>query len=164
MTAPLPASPLLARLRPYPVTALAAATLLSWTGRLGLAWSDRTLSAAGKVTATVPVVIFVAVGAVLVAVVVRRRGPDVGDGGRRFVRLAVLWTTGYWLVRLPIIVTHPADDRYTVGFKAFHTVLAVVAWALSALAWRSVRTANDSGDEVTKSQTHLSGALRKEHA
>lgn len=132
------------RLRPYPVTALAAATLLSWTGRLGLAWSDRTLSTDGKVTATVPVVIFVAVGVGL-AVVVRHRGADVGDAGRRFVRLAILWTAGYWLVRLPIILAHAADDRYTVGFKAVHTVLAVVAWGLSALAWRSVRAARTAG-------------------
>ena len=56
----------MSRLRPYPVFALAAWSLFLWTSRLGLAWKTAG-STAGKVLATVPVAIFVALGLALLA-------------------------------------------------------------------------------------------------
>lgn len=130
--------PLGDRLRPYPVAALAAWTLFSWLQRLGNAWGDEALSTAGKVAATVPVAVFTALGIALAVVVLRHADPDLGATGRRAVQAAVVWTVGYWVVRLPFILLHTADERYTVGFKVVHAGLAVIAWGLSAWAWRSV--------------------------
>ncbi|MBI2710670.1 MAG: hypothetical protein HYX34_13415 [Actinobacteria bacterium] len=128
----------MARLRPYAVAALVAWTLLTWTGRLGLAWSDDASTLAGKVLATVPVVAFVALAAAA-GVALLRSGP-VLDGAARVLAVGLAgWSVVYWAVRLPLILAndHPA------GFKVVHAVLAVVAaglagWVMRALGGLSV--------------------------
>ena len=134
----------MSRLTPRPPFVLIAWTLLLWTGRLQLAWAATDDSAAAKVLATVPVVIFVA-SAVAAAVALLRRS-DVRscwtpidrsvERARLAVSVLVVWTVGYWLVRLPMILA----DAHDAPFKAVHTVLALVSWAIACwVAWRTLR-------------------------
>ena len=121
------------RIRPLPVAVLAAWTLVLWTGRLGLAWGSSG-STASKVVATVPVVLFVVLGALAAAVVLRTEAPRLIGSDRRIALAIAWWTVAYWVVRLPIIWF----DGRSVGFKGVHTVLAVLSWAASAWAIRSL--------------------------
>lgn len=123
------------RLRPWPVTVLAVLTLVMWTGRLGLAWGTAG-STAAKLWATVPVAVFVALGVVSLAAVLRARGPVLSVQDRAVVLATAGWTIGYWVVRLPIIWF---DGRST-GFHLVHTVLAVISWTAALAAIRAVRT------------------------
>lgn len=123
------------RLRPLAVTVLGALTLVMWTGRLGLAWgTDGSL--ASKLWATVPVVVFVALGAAALAVVLRSPGPHLGPRERTIAGVVAWWTIAYWAVRLPVIWF----DGRSVGFKGVHTVLAVVSWAAAGWVIRSLRS------------------------
>lgn len=128
---------MLDRLRPWPVTVLAVLTLVMWTGRLGLAWKTAG-STASKLWATVPVAVFVALGVVALAAVVRAHGPVLRVRDRAVVLAIAGWTIGYWAVRLPIIWF----DGRSVGFHLVHTFLAVVSWAAALAAIRAVRTAH----------------------
>jgi len=121
------------RLRPLPVTVLAVWTLLLWTSRLGLAWGTSG-STASKVLATVPVALFVALGALALGVVLRARDGRLVERDRRLALGIAWWTVAYWVVRLPIIWF----DGRSVGFKGVHTVLALLSWAASAWAVRSL--------------------------
>jgi hypothetical protein len=129
----------MSRLRPYPVLALAAWSLFLWTSRLGLAWKTAG-STASKVLATVPVVLFVALGLALLAVLLRRppdeaRAGRLSGNGRLLVLGAAGWTVAYWLVRIPMILT----DGRSGAFHAVHAVLATVSIGLAAWAWHAVR-------------------------
>lgn len=125
------------RLRPWPVTFLAVLTLAMWTGRLGLAWGTAG-STASKLWATVPVVVFVALGVVVLAVVVRVRGPVLPVRDRAVVLAIAGWTIGYWVVRVPIIWF----DGRSVGFHLVHTFLALISWTAALAAIRAVRTSH----------------------
>lgn len=122
------------RLRPYPVAALAGWTLFVWVSRVGLAWSDDSLTTGEKVLGTLPPVIFVALATVTAVLLLTR---EVGARGPLFAKLVtgfVLFSSLYWGLRLPFILAndHPG------GFKVVHTVLAVVTVALAVPAWLSV--------------------------
>ena len=133
----------MARFRPYPVLALVVWTFVLWAGRLDLAWNVAGGSTTSKVLSTVPVALFVVFALAVVVALLRRRGEtahrDVLVGWPRRLALGlVLWTVGYWLVRLPLIVL----DSHNFAFHAVHTVLAVFSWAFAAWAWKSLA---DSG-------------------
>lgn len=108
---------------------LAGWTLLTWVTRVPLAWSDPDLEVGDKVTATIPVLVFVVLG-VAVAIAVVRRAPVAAT----LAAGLSLWGIGYWAVRLALIVSrdHP------VGFVVVHAVLAVVAAGLGALVLRGL--------------------------
>jgi hypothetical protein len=124
------------RIRPVAVLGLAAWSLVVWTGRLGLAWGTSG-STGSKVLATVPVAIFVALGVALAIVVLSRASAALTEAGRRFAVAVAVWTVGYWVVRLPFILT----DGHGAAFKGVHAVLAVLSWAVAGLALRSLRRA-----------------------
>jgi heme O synthase-like polyprenyltransferase len=126
---------------------LIAWTLVLWAGRLQLAWTAIDDSAGAKVLATVPVVIFVVL-AVVAAVALLRRS-DVRscwtpidrsvERARRAVAVLVVWTIGYWLVRLPMILV----DGHGAPFKVVHAVLALVSWTIAG--WVALRTLRGGG-------------------
>lgn len=122
------------RIRPVAVLSLAVWSLLLWTGRLGLAWGTSG-STGSKVLATVPVAVFVALGVALAIVVLSRASATLGEAGRRFAVAVAVWSIGYWVVRLPFILT----DGHGAGFKGVHAVLAVLSWTIAGLALRSLR-------------------------
>lgn len=132
------------------VAAFAAWTLLTWVGRFRNIWADATLSGGQKALNSVPVMVFTVVGAAVAIVVVRTHGDDLGRAGRRVVQVAAVWSSGYWLVRWPLIVAHD----HPVGFKVVHTVLAAVAWGLAIASWRAVRP------DATDRRAHRSGNAR----
>lgn len=121
MASPLPAGPLSSRTR-IPALALCAWTLFTWVTRVPLAWSDDELSTAGKVVATVPVLVFVVL-AVVVGIAVLTRRPSAAA----WVFGLGLWTVGYWAVRMVMIAT----NGHEVAFVVVHAVLALVASALA---------------------------------
>jgi hypothetical protein len=107
--------------------ALVVWTFFVWTTRIGNIWRDADLDTGGKVGRTALALSFTVL-ALAVAVALWRRA--------RWTGTAVLalagWTVGVWVVRSVGILTADHD----AGFKAVHTVLAVVSIALAALAWR----------------------------
>lgn len=111
--------------------ALAGWTLLTWVTRVPLAWRDAELEVADKVTATIPVLVFVALGVAVAVTVLRRMSTAATVVGG-----LALWSIAYWAVRMALIVTrdHPA------GFVAVHAVLAVVAAGLGVLVLRGLAT------------------------
>jgi hypothetical protein len=122
------------RLRPYPVAGLAGWTLFVWVSRVGLAWSDDSLTTGEKVLGTLPPVLFVLLALATAALML---GRDTGRRPELFGRLATGFagfTAVYWALRLPFILVndHPG------GFKVVHTVLAVVSVALAVAAWRAL--------------------------
>ncbi len=58
----------------------------------------------------------------------------------------MVWTVGYWLVRLPMIST----DAHDLPFKAVHAVLAGVSFALSAWVWRSALSRRSAAWETSE--------------
>ena len=109
--------------------ALCGWTLLTWTTRVPLAWSDDELTTGGKVLATVPVLVFVVLAVVTGVAVLTRRAA----AGTIVLGLAV-WSVGYWVVRMALIAT----NGHPVGFVVVHAVLAIVAGALAVAAGRGV--------------------------
>ncbi len=126
---------MLDRFRPLAVTVLAVWTLLMWTGRLGLAWGTAG-SLGTKLWATVPIVLFVVLAVVALAVVVHRPGGGLDRRGRLICSGIAWWTIGYWVVRLPLIWF----DGRSPGFKLVHTVLALGSWAASTWVLAALRT------------------------
>jgi hypothetical protein len=126
------------RLRPYPVAGLVGWTLFVWVSRVGLAWSDDSLTTGEKVLGTLPPVLFVALALATAALLLGR------DAGRRpdlFGRLAMGFagfTAVYWVIRLPFILV----NDHAGAFKVVHTVLAVVSVSLAVAAWRSASRAD----------------------
>lgn len=115
------------RSRPFAL-ALVGWTFLVWTTRIANIWRDDELGTGEKVGRTGLALSFTVLAiAVLVAVWRRTHRSSL-------VAVAVLagWTAGVWLVRGTGILL--GDEG--AGFKAVHTVLAVVSIALAALAWR----------------------------
>jgi hypothetical protein len=136
-------SPVMDRLRPYAVAGLAAWTLFTWTGRIGLAWSDDSLSTGEKLVATLPIVVFVALG-LAAAVTLLRSGPVLLGAARTLALTLAGWSIAYWAVRLPLILVHD----HPAGFKIVHSVLALVSAGLSAAAIVSVRAARPDPEPV----------------
>lgn len=111
--------------------ALCGWTLLTWTTRVPLAWSDDALDTGEKLLATLPVLAFVVLAALALVAVLRRLPP----AGIAVAALAG-WSLAYWAVRLPLILL----NDHEAGFLVVHAVLALVAGALSALSLRTVAT------------------------
>jgi len=132
------------RLRPYPVAGLVGWTLFVWVSRVGLAWSDESLTTGEKVLGTLPPVLFVLLALATGALLVAGRPELFG----RLVLVFAGFTVVYWALRLPFILVndHPG------AFKAVHTVLAVVSVALAVVAWRAVsRPEAASGRQLSSS-------------
>ena len=104
-------------------------TLLTWIGRVPLLWSSDDQSTASKLGSTVPVVVFVGLGAVAAAELLSRRG-------RTATGVLAVWSIGYWAIRLPMILVHD----HPAGFKVVHAVLALAAAGLSAWTLADLRS------------------------
>lgn len=124
-------APTLTRSR-VPALALAGWTLLTWTTRVPLFLTDDALGAGEKATATLPVLVFVALALVTVVAVLARH-----ERAPLAAALLAGWSLAYWAVRLPLIVAHD----HPAAFYVAHAVLAVVAGALSV--WTLVRLAGE---------------------
>jgi hypothetical protein len=114
------------------VLALVVWTFFVWTARIGNIWRDDSLDTAGKVGRTLLAASFTVLALAVVATWRQRRDATPWQ-------LAVLalagWTTAVWLVRgTSILLAH-----HDAGFKAVHTVLAIVSIGLSAWAVVSLR-------------------------
>jgi hypothetical protein len=134
------------RLRPYPVAGLVGWTLFVWVSRVGLAWSDDSLTTGEKVLGTLPPVLFVVLALATGALLLGGRPDLTGRVATAFAGFTVV----YWALRLPFILVndHPG------GFKVVHTVLAVVSVALAVAAWRAVSRVGPA----TRSQLSSSSA------
>lgn len=121
------------RLRPYPVAVFTALTLLIWSNRIWLAWTNDEDTVAEKLVWSTPITLFVL--AALAVVVAYARRVDVTDGPfRRLVRVFAGGTVVYWAIRAPMILL--ADHE--VPFKVVHGVLALVSITAAVAAWRSL--------------------------
>src|SRR5690606_8736058 len=120
------------RRRPVAV-ALVAWTFFVWTTRIANIWRDEALTTGEKWGRTGLAVSFTVL-ALAVVVTLWRRARQAS-----LVAVGALagWSVVVWVVRDVRIVA--AD--HGAGFKAVHTVLAVVSIALAALAWREARRA-----------------------
>jgi hypothetical protein len=107
--------------------ALVGWTFFVWTTRIGNIWRDADLDTSGKVGRTVLALSFTLLAAAVVVALRRRAGWTNGA-----ILALAGWTVGVWLVRDASILAADHD----VGFKAVHTMLAVVSIVLSVLAWR----------------------------
>ena len=127
------------RLRPLPVAAFSALTLLSWVNRIWLAWTNADDTVAQKVVWSIPIVAFVVAAAVLLVALLR--GGSEASWFRPLVLAFAAATTIYWAIRLPIIWLndHGLTAEEELGFKLVHTVLAVVSVGAAALAARWAR-------------------------
>lgn len=124
------------RRRPF-ATALVGWTLFVWTTRIFNIWGDDGLDTGEKLGRTGLALSFTLV-AVAVAVTVwwgpARRASLVAVGA------LAGWSAAVWVVRATRILV--ADHE--AGFKAVHTVLAVVSIVLAALAWREARAVSEA--------------------
>lgn len=133
----------MARLRPFPVFAFCALTLLIWGNRIWLAWTNDDDTLVEKVVWSVPITAFVVVAAVLAIAMLA----GVDRSARWFVasvRLFAIATIAYWAIRLPFIWVneHDLEPSEELGFRVVHTALAVVSWLAAGFALRAVhRTA-----------------------
>lgn len=121
------------RLRPYPVAAFAAVTLVIWGNRIWLAWTNHEDTIAEKLVWSTPITLFV-IAAVTVAVLLLK-GTDTSTlCFRRLVQMFAGGTVVFWAIRAPMILL--ADHE--VPFKVVHAVLAVVSVVAAVAAWRSL--------------------------
>lgn len=120
------------RLRPRPVAVFVALTLLIWTNRIWLAWTNDEDTVAQKLLWSTPITLFVLASVYLLVRMLtgRARTPSFAPT----VRVFAVGTIVYWAIRVVLILT--AD--HAVGFKAVHTVLAIVSVAAAAVAFRSI--------------------------
>ncbi|MCB0977731.1 MAG: hypothetical protein KDB02_09760 [Acidimicrobiales bacterium] len=128
--------------RPRPVTVFAALTLLIWTTRIPLAWTNPDDSVGEKVIWSTPITLFVIAAAALL--LMQARGAGSTAPFAKLVRAFAAGTVAYWTIRVVIIV---AGD-WSVGFKAVHAVLAIVSCAAAALAWRSLAAGDETPADV----------------
>lgn len=136
----------MARLRPYPVAAFCAVTLVIWGNRIWLAWANEGDTVARKLLYSVPITAFVVAAVVLAAALVA----GVDRSARWFavlVQAFALGTTIYWAIRLPMILAADHD----AGFKVVHTVLAVASVAAAIWAGRTARVGySPDGDRANE--------------
>lgn len=135
------------RLRPVPVTVFAVVTLLIWTNRIWLAWTNDEDTVAQKLVWSTPITLFVIAAAVLLMMILRRRSD--APVFAPLVRVFAGGTIVYWVVRMVLIL----GKDHTIGFKAVHSALAIVSAAFAVGAWRAVDTAA-RGDAPSRDGGH----------
>lgn len=118
-------------------------TLFMWATRTRLIFTEKDLSLGDVIVRVLPVFLFVALALTLVAGL-RTGRPDLP----RLVAVTAVWTSGYWLVRITLIVIHD----HSVGFKAIHVVLAIISTVAVVWAWwqtsgRALRGAPNRGSD-----------------
>ncbi len=124
------------RLRPWPVTVLVAWTLFCWTTRVPLLWTLHQ-SEADKLRETIPVLVFV-VMAVVALVAVIRSGEVLAGRARTAALVLAVWSIGYWVLRLPFILSDPSPDRLR---RRAHDAGGRSRVGLSIWALRTIRPA-----------------------
>lgn len=120
------------RLRPRPVAVFVILTLLIWTNRIWLAWTNDEDTIGQKLVWSTPITLFVIASLyLLVQLLTGRRETALFAP---IVRVFAGATIVYWAIRITIIATgdHP------VGFKVVHAILAIASAAAAVWAWRSV--------------------------
>lgn len=120
------------RLRPRPVVVFVILTLLIWTNRIWLAWTNDEDTMTQKLVWSTPITLFVIASIYLLVQILTDRGAAASF--RSVVRVFAAATILYWALRITIII---AGD-HPVGFKIVHAVLAVASAAAAVWAWRSV--------------------------
>jgi hypothetical protein len=107
-----------------------------WGNRVGLAWLDPDEDMGSKLVSTVPITCFVLAAVAVLAMQATRR-----SGTPPFRTVVAAFSAGtivYWVIRLPLILSHD----HPVAFKVVHTLLAA---ASVALAWRAWQARADGG-------------------
>ena len=150
----------MARLRPYPVTAFCAVTLLIWVNRIWLTWTNGTDSVGRKVLWTLPIGAFVLAASVLVVALVRDVDVD-RPWFRTLVQLFAAGTVLYWAIRMPMIALndHGLTPEEEVAFKAVHAVLAIASVTAAAFAWRWARHDAPVDTEQRRPELDRSGVV-----
>lgn len=110
---------------------LVAWTLFVWTTRITNVWRDADLGPAQRWGATLLASSLLGL-ALAVVVALGRRAPQ---ATLVVVGALAVWTSGVWIVRGTAILAGNHDP----GFKAVHSVLAVVSIVLAGLAWLECR-------------------------
>jgi Na+/melibiose symporter-like transporter len=123
--------------------ALVTWTFLVWTTRIANVWNDADLDTGERWARTLLALSFTVLAVAVAATLWRRARHDVASAVRVAVAALAGWTTVVWLVRGTGIL---AGD-HEAGFKAVHTVLAVVSIGLAAWAWRDTRRPAPGGSE-----------------
>jgi peptidoglycan/LPS O-acetylase OafA/YrhL len=111
--------------------ALIAWTFLVWTTRIANIWRDADVDTGERWGRTLLALSFTLL-AIAVAVALGRR---LGQATVVAVGALSAWTIAVWVARGIGILAADHD----LGFKAVHTVLAVVSIVLAVLAWRETR-------------------------
>lgn len=121
-----------ARFRHWSVAAFGVWNVVIWVTRARNIVRDDTLSTGLRVAWLVPVVVFLAAGALALLAWWRGR-----DGFARLLAVAAVGSMLYWPLRLVLVLAGDRDG----AFKAVHAVLAVVSVALAFfMGRRLVRT------------------------
>lgn len=115
------------------VAPLVVWTMLIWVSRIRNIAEDDDLSGAGRTSSVAIAVLFVVLAAATAVILWRSRGGGLSQASGRFVVGFAVWTIGYWAIR----VIEMLLDDHSGAFLAVHTALALVSWALAALAWRA---------------------------
>ena len=122
----------LRRLRP--ALLLSVWTVLVWTTRIRNIWTDDSLTTSGQLWRTALAVGFTVFAVVTIGAWVRAR--RAGCGAPPFmagwIRAFAVWTIAVWSVRAVQI----GGADHGLGFKAVHTVLAIVSVGLALWAAR----------------------------
>ena len=116
---------------------LVAWTVLVWTGRIRNVIGDGDLSPAGRISGLAVAAVFLGLAGISVSVLLGGRG---GVGTTRFVAVFCLWTITFWAVRGTGILFADHD----LGFKAVHSVLALVSIGLAVALHRLDRDLGQS--------------------
>lgn len=133
----------MARLRPYPVAAFCAVTLLIWVNRIWLTWTNGTDSVGAKALWSLPIGAFVIAATVLLVAMVRGTDRD-ARWFRLTVQLFAAGTVVYWAIRMPMIAfnDHGLTPEKEIAFKIVHSVLAIASVTSAYFAWRWARNAS----------------------
>lgn len=136
------------RLRPAPVAVFTILTLLIWTNRIWLAWTNAEDTITEKLVWSTPITLFVLAAAYLLVRMLTGRASD--PTFATIVRVFATGTVLYWAIRITIILT----GDHAAGFKAVHTVLALVSaaaaiWAATAVRGGAIPAGSRDGDPAT---------------